>query len=102
MKKSTMNFVLGSILSAGGAVWAFLAYRKTLKASFNVIEDLDMRNNTKLDEMESVDADKDPREKGLTQYDSVLKADWVANGFPQTNQELKKGKEISKIHVQTK
>ncbi|RFU71497.1 hypothetical protein D0469_01270 [Peribacillus saganii] len=54
-----------------------------------------MRNTIKLHQMESVDVDKDACEIGL-----VLKAELVANGFPQTNQELKKGKEIKKYNLE--
>lgn len=41
----------------------------------------------KMDRMESVDADEDEAEKGLTQLDSSHRADWQANGFPQTHAE---------------
>ena len=41
----------------------------------------------KMDEMESVDAEKEDAEKGLTQLDSTYRADWQANGFPQTHAE---------------
>lgn len=47
-----------------------------------------MRNSKKIDQVESVDEDKARDEEGLTQYDSALKSDWVANGFPQTHMEL--------------
>lgn len=41
----------------------------------------------KMDERESVDADQDEAEQGLTQLDSSLRAEWQANGFPQTHAE---------------
>ncbi|WP_394138713.1 hypothetical protein [Cytobacillus oceanisediminis] len=44
-----------------------------------------MRNSENIDQIESVDADKVPEEKGLTLYDSALRAEWVANVFPQTH-----------------
>lgn len=49
----------------------------------------DNKENTwqKMDEMESVDANQDEEEKGLTQLDSSLRAEWQANGFPQTHEE---------------
>ena len=41
----------------------------------------------KMDERESVDADQDEAERGLTQLDSSHRAEWQANGFPQTHAE---------------
>ncbi|MGI1806515.1 hypothetical protein ACRPK8_12375 [Exiguobacterium sp. TDN 0502] len=38
----------------------------------------------------SVDAKQDPQEVGLTQLDSIQRADWQANGFPQTHAELER------------
>ncbi|WP_067727691.1 hypothetical protein [Oceanobacillus damuensis] len=89
MKQSTRNIVLGSLLSASGAVLAVSAYRERQKETVEVYEDTDMRNSEKIDRIESVDADKDPSEKGLTQLDHAQKSEWVANGFPQTHQEMK-------------
>jgi hypothetical protein len=100
MKKSTINMAAGILLSAGGAALAIAAMKKrneetagnTTTFSYTikdgVIEDTDMRNSQKIDQMESVDADKSDAEKGLTQYDSALRAEWVANGFPQTRMEI--------------
>jgi hypothetical protein len=48
-----------------------------------------MINRKKIDRMESVDADKVPEEKGLTQLDSTYRSEWIANGFPQTHKEMK-------------
>ncbi|TCI42051.1 hypothetical protein EVJ27_12080 [Exiguobacterium sp. SH3S2] len=42
---------------------------------------------SKMDKMESVDSDKDEAEAGLTQLDSNNRAEWQANGFPQTHAE---------------
>ncbi|GAA2700131.1 hypothetical protein GCM10009865_06890 [Aeromicrobium ponti] len=50
-----------------------------------MLEDSNMRNSENIDQIESVDADKVPEEKGLTLYDSALRAEWVANVFPQTH-----------------
>ncbi len=41
-----------------------------------------------LDKRESQDADKDIDEVGLTQLDSIYRADWQANGFPRSQKEL--------------
>ncbi|KKK36742.1 hypothetical protein WQ57_17825 [Mesobacillus campisalis] len=54
-----------------------------------VLEDTDMRNSEKIDQVESVEADQDPAEKGLTLLDSAYRAEWQANGFPQTHKEMK-------------
>ncbi|MGD6843830.1 hypothetical protein ACQCVH_15055 [Bacillus infantis] len=99
MKKSTMNMAAGILLSAGGAALAIAAMKKRSEESANtrtfsytikdgVIEDTSMRNSERIDQIESVDADKVDAEKGLTQYDSALRAEWVANGFPQTRMEI--------------
>jgi hypothetical protein len=40
-----------------------------------------------MDERESVDADQDEAEQGLTQLDSSHRAEWQANGYPQTHAE---------------
>lgn len=41
----------------------------------------------KMDERESVDANQDEAEQGLTQLDSSHRAEWQANGYPQTHAE---------------
>ncbi|YCA44013.1 hypothetical protein M1E11_02065 [Bacillus sp. JZ8] len=87
-KSKKKKVVLGTLISTGGAALAVAAYKKKRKASFKVRPDTDMRNSKKIDQVESVDADKARDEEGLTQYDSALKSDWVANGFPQTHMEL--------------
>jgi len=43
-----------------------------------------------IDHRPSVDAKRDPAEVGLTQLDSIHRADWQANGFPQTHAELER------------
>ena len=45
---------------------------------------------TALDRQPSIDAKKDETEVGLTQLDSIHRADWQANGFPQTHAELER------------
>jgi hypothetical protein len=93
MKTMTKNILIGSVVSAGGAAVATAVYKKKKKDKFPVEDDIDMRNSTELDEMESVDADKTDEEKGLTQLDHTYRAEWVANGFPQTHMEAEKLKE---------
>ncbi|CAM3870282.1 hypothetical protein [Cytobacillus oceanisediminis] len=58
---------------------------KNMKNSDKVLGDTYMRNSKNVDQIESVDANKDPEEKGLTQYDSALRTEWAANGFLQTH-----------------
>ena len=82
MNKSKMNLMLGVLISAGGALLAMEAYKMRQKNA--VLEDTDMRNSKKIDREESVNAKVDPEEKGLTKLDSAYRAEWVANGFPQT------------------
>lgn len=87
MKKSTMNTVIGSALAAAAGIFVFKAYQE--KNTVTVQEDTDMRNSLEVDRRESVEADVDPAEKGLTQLDSAYRDEWQANGFPQTHREMK-------------
>ncbi|PWW32608.1 hypothetical protein DFO73_101873 [Cytobacillus oceanisediminis] len=96
MKKSTMGLVLGSLVSAGGAAFAASAYKKRQKENCDVLEDTDMRNSEKIDQVESADADKVPEEKGLTQYDAALRSEWVANGYSQTHLDLEELEEVKR------
>ena len=93
MKKMTKNIIIGSAVSAGGAALATAVYKKKQKDKFEVDEDVDLMNNTKYDEMESVDADKSDAEKGLSELDHTYREEWQANGFPQTHMEMEKLKE---------
>ncbi|WP_214823827.1 hypothetical protein [Exiguobacterium algae] len=43
----------------------------------------------KWDEVSSVDADKDTDEVGLTQLDSIYRAEWQANAYPRSEAERK-------------
>ncbi|WP_047375757.1 hypothetical protein [Exiguobacterium sp. ZOR0005] len=43
----------------------------------------------KWDETPSVDADKDEDEVGLTQLDSIYRAEWQANAYPRSEAERK-------------
>lgn len=47
-------------------------------------------NPAALDRQPSIDAKRDETEVGLTQLDSIHRADWQANGFPQTHAELER------------
>ncbi|WP_087973278.1 hypothetical protein [Oceanobacillus rekensis] len=89
MKNSTMNLILGSALTASGAVLAMTAYKQRQSES-------GMSNSQKVDKIESVDADKDPAERGLTQLDHAHRAEWMANGFPQTHREMEELEEQEK------
>ena len=100
MNKSRKKLLLVSLLSAGAALLT-AAYRKSQKETIMFLEDTDMRNSKKIDQMESVDADVDPAEKGLTQLDSAYRAEWVANGFPQTHMEMEELKEETHIENNT-
>lgn len=87
MKKSAMNTVIGSALAAAAGIFVFKAYQEKNKVT--VEEDVDMRNSSEVDQKESVEADVDPAEKGLTQLDSAYRDEWQANAFPQTHKEMK-------------
>lgn len=87
MKRSTMNTVIGSALAAAAGIFVFKAYQE--KGKVSVADDTDMRNSTEVDKRESVDADVDPAEKGLSQLDSAYRDEWQANAFPQTHKEMK-------------
>lgn len=76
-KKVVMGIVLGV---AGAALVA-------PKVAALLTQGRDDDTWSKMDRMESVDADKDEAEAGLTQLDSNYRAEWQANGFPQTHAE---------------
>ncbi|OGX78555.1 hypothetical protein A6395_11790 [Exiguobacterium sp. SH31] len=76
-KKVLMGIVLGV---AGAALVA-------PKVAALLTQDQDDNTWSKMDKMESVDSDKDEAEAGLTQLDSNNRAEWQANGFPQTHAE---------------
>ncbi|TCI26983.1 MULTISPECIES: hypothetical protein [unclassified Exiguobacterium] len=76
-KKVLMGIVLGV---AGAALVA-------PKVAALLTQDRKDNMWSKMDKMESVDSDKDEAEAGLTQLDSNNRAEWQANGFPQTHAE---------------
>ena len=60
------------------------------------LKDSDWKHSEKVDKEESVDAKKTDAEKGLTKLDSAYRAEWQANGFPQTRKEMKELEEAEK------
>ena len=88
MKKTSLNkMVFAGTVFAGGIV-LFRNIRKKNGKKVWVYEDNDMRNSVTVDREESVNAQYDEAEKGLTQLDSAFRSEWQANGFPQTHREL--------------
>lgn len=94
MKKSTMNTIAGSALAAGAGIFVFKAYQG--KNKVKTAEDTDMHNSVEVDQKESVDANVDSAEKGLTQLDSAYRDEWQANGIPQTHRRMEELEEESK------
>lgn len=74
------TFKTGVILGGLAAI-ATIAYQQYQQRKTST-DDIDHRP--------SVDAKRDPAEVGLTQLDSIHRADWQANGFPQTHAELER------------
>ena len=110
MKKSTIG-LMSIPVAAAGSYFAVKALSKkmhndklehevvTVKhedKEVKMLADTDMRNSKKIDEVESVKANEDPAEKGLTVLDSAYRSEWVANGFPQTHQEMQELEEEGK------
>ncbi|MGX8236410.1 hypothetical protein D3D03_05565 [Exiguobacterium sp. RIT452] len=83
MKKS---FKQGLIL--GGVVTLSALAIKRYQQSCS--KDQSISHTAELDQRPSVDAKTDETEVGLTQLDSIQRADWQANGFPQTHAELER------------
>ena len=94
MNTATKSILVGSIASIG-TFTAIKGYQKRMNGkpsdeNFETLEDTDMRNSVKVDQEESVNADFDQEEKDLTQLDAAYRADWQANGFPQTHEEMER------------
>lgn len=87
MKTSTTVTVLTSAFAAVAGIFVYKAYQEKAKQEA-VEKDTDMRNSVEVDERESVEADVDSAEKGLTQLDSAYRDEWQANAFPQTHREM--------------
>lgn len=88
MKTSTMITVLTSAFAAVAGIFVYKSYQEKAKQDA-VAKDVDMHNSNEIDQRESVEADVDPAEKGLTQLDSAYRDEWQANAFPQTHREMK-------------
>lgn len=87
MKKSSMITVWSSAFAAVAGIFVYKAYQE--KAKKEALEkDTDMHNSAEVDQRESVEADVDSAEKGLTQLDSAYRDEWQANAFPQTHREM--------------
>ncbi|MGD6818269.1 hypothetical protein [Metabacillus sp. 84] len=91
-KKSPINYAFSALLLTGSAIWAAASYKKKRKQLEKELEN----PNRKLHQIESADASKEQEEKELTQLDSVQRSEWVANGFPQTHQEMRELEEEEK------
>ena len=87
MKKSTMITVLTSAFAAVAGIFAYKSYQEKIKQEA-LEKDVDMHNSQEIDQRESVEADDDDAEKGLTQLDSAYRDEWQANAFPQTHREM--------------
>ncbi|MGD6801828.1 hypothetical protein FZC79_15555 [Rossellomorea vietnamensis] len=90
MNRMAKNLIMGSLVSAGSAALATAMYKKRKKNNFSVYPDTDMRDSIKIDVQESVNADMEDAEKGLTKLDSAYRSEWQANGFPQTHAEMER------------
>ncbi|WP_421385222.1 hypothetical protein ACOJQI_10805 [Bacillus salacetis] len=90
MNKTTRNVLMGSLVSAGGAVLANALYQKRKKANFPVDEDIDTKHDLKSDFEESPNAAYEEEEIGLTKLDSTYRSEWQANGFPMTHAEMER------------
>lgn len=87
MKKSTMITVLTSVFAAVAGIFVYKSYQEKTKQEA-LEKDVDMHNSEEIDKRESVEADEDDAEKGLTQLDSAYRDEWQANAFPQTHREM--------------
>ncbi len=88
MKKPSLNKMIFTGTVFAGGIVLFRNIRKKSGKKVWVYEDNDMRNSVTVDREESVNAQYDEAEKGLTQLDSAFRSEWQANGFPQTHREL--------------
>lgn len=81
-----MNTTLKRSLFVGSlaavSVFGIKQYKRSCAKQNQSISD-----SAELDRRPSVDQTQDESEVGLTQLDSIQKAEWQANGFPQTHAE---------------
>ncbi|WP_298829600.1 hypothetical protein [uncultured Planococcus sp.] len=89
MKKNTTKKFVYTGAAMAGSLLLLTAYKKNQAKKVWVYEDNDMRNSVTVDREESVNADMDEAEIGLTQLDSAYRSEWQANGFPQTHKAMK-------------
>ncbi|MGH2319100.1 hypothetical protein ACRC6Q_15140 [Planococcus sp. SE5232] len=94
MKKNTTKKFVYTGAAMAGSLLLLTAYKKNQAKKVWVYEDNDMRNSVTVDQEESVNADMDEAEIGLTQLDSAYRSEWQANGFPQTHKAMKELKEL--------
>jgi hypothetical protein len=88
MRKNTTKKFIYTGAAMVGSFLLMTVYNKNRTKKFWVYEDHDMRNNVTADHEESVNADTDEAEVGLTQLDSAYRSEWQANGFPQTHKAM--------------
>lgn len=88
MRKQSINKMIFAGSAFAGGIILFRNIKKKNGRKVWVYEDNDMRNSVTVDREESINAEYDDAEKGLTQLDSAFRSEWQANGFPQTHREL--------------
>lgn len=88
MRKRNINKMGFAGTAFAGGIILFKNIRKKNGKKVWVYEDNDMRNSVTVDREESVNAEYDDAEKGLTQLDAAYRSEWQANGFPQIHREL--------------
>lgn len=94
MKKSTVGMIAGSTaLLSAGTVMAVSKLKNKDENNYNKQNldpdaNPDMGDVVRKDQLESPDADEVDAEKGLSLLDHEYRADWQANGFPQTRKEM--------------
>lgn len=89
MNKRSLNKMIFAGTAFAGGIVLFKNIRKKSGKRVWVYEDTDMRNSVSVDREESVNADYDDAEIGLTKLDSAFRSEWQANGFPQTHRRMK-------------
>ena len=88
MNKRNLNKMIFAGSAFAGGIILFNNIRKKNGKKVWIYEDNDMRNSVTVDVEESVNANFDDAEKGLTKLDSAYRSEWQANGFPQTHRAM--------------
>lgn len=88
MRKNTKRSFIYTGAAMASSLLLLTVYKKKQAKKVWVYEDNDMRNSVEVDHEESVNADTDEAEIGLTQLDSAYRSEWQANGFPQTHKAM--------------